>query len=97
MKYDSPAMGADAREFVASFVPTYTMARVSDLIPFQRVQFEDIELNLPANPHEFLKMQYGDYMTMPYPHQRAGHDLLLWSDRNGVGGGRFADELGVEV
>lgn len=96
MKYDSSAMGADAREFVASFVPTYTMARVSDLVPFQRVRFEDIELNLPANPHEFLKMQYGDYMTMPYPHQRAGHDLLLWSDQDGIGGGRFADESGIE-
>lgn len=93
--YDAKS-GAERYEFVASFVPTYTMARVCDLLPFQRVEFDGIEISLPAHPEVFLRMQYGDFMALPYPHQRAGHDLLLWSDRNGIGGGRFADELGAE-
>ncbi len=41
-------------------------------------------------------MQYGNFMVLPYPHQRAGHDLLLWSDEEGVGGGREAEELAAE-
>ncbi|MGI6045570.1 MAG: LicD family protein [Eggerthellaceae bacterium] len=75
-------------KFVASFVPSYTMAKVDDLFPTQRVQFDEIEIEIPRRPELFLDMQYGDYMVMPYPHQRVGHDLLLWSDEKGIGGGR---------
>lgn len=79
-------------EYVASFVPTYTMVKVEgDLLPFQKVDFDGIKVNIPARPEVFLRMQYGDYMVMPYPHQRAGHDLLLWSDDEGIGGGRMAE------
>lgn len=77
-------------QFVASFVPSYTMAKVEDLFPTQRVQFDEIEVEIPRRPEVFLDMQYGDYMVMPYPHDRAGHDLLLWSDAQGIGGGREA-------
>ena len=78
--------------YVASFIPSYTMAKVEgDLLPFQRVEFDGITVNLPARPEVFLRMQYGDFMVWPYPHQRAGHDLLLWSDEEGVGGGRMAE------
>ena len=78
--------------YVASFIPSYTMAKVEgDLLPFQRVEFDGITVNLPARPEAFLRMQYGDFMVWPYPHQRAGHDLLLWSDEEGVGGGRMAE------
>ena len=94
--YDAAATTYDARgqekgdlKYVASFVPGYTMAKVTDLKPFQRVDFEGIQINIPRNPQAFLRMQYGDYLVMPYPHQRAGHDLLLWSDEDGVGGGRL--------
>ena len=83
-------------EYVASFVPTYTMAKVEDLYPAQRVNFDGLELMLPKSPEKFLAMQYGNYMVMPYPHQRAGHDLLLWSDAEGVGGGREAEEREAE-
>ncbi len=48
---------------------------------------------LPNNPEVFLRMQYGNFMVLPYPHQRAGHALLLWSDEEGVGGGREAEEI----
>lgn len=78
-------------KWVASFVPSYTMAKVDDLYPAQRVNFDEIEICLPKHPKKFLRMQYGDYMELPYPHQRTGHDLLLWSDPDGAGGGRFVD------
>ena len=80
-------------KMVASFVPTYTMAKVEDLFPVQRVDFEGIQINIPRKPELFLRMQYGDYMALPYPHQRMGHDLLLWADANGVGGGRLDQEM----
>ncbi|MGI6591502.1 MAG: LicD family protein [Eggerthellaceae bacterium] len=79
--------------FVASFVPSYTMAKVDDLFPTQRVHFDEIEVEIPRRPEVFLDMQYGDYQVMPYPHQRAGHDLLLWSDAEGIGGGREAENM----
>lgn len=79
-------------QYVASFIPSYTMAKAEgDLMPFQRVEFDGVTVNLPARPEAFLRMQYGDYLVWPYPHQRAGHDLLLWSDEEGVGGGRLAE------
>ncbi len=83
--YDDKSENLD---FVASFTPSFTMARVEDLYPAQRVAFEDVEIMIPKRPDIFLRMQYGDYMLMPRLHQRCGHDLLLWSDDEGVGGGR---------
>ena len=91
MRYDRDHEELSLR-FVASFVPSYTMAQVTDLFPTQRVKFDEIEVEIPNKPEIFLAMQYGDYMVMPYPHQRAGHDLLLWSDEEGVGGGREAED-----
>ena len=91
--YDKKATTYDAKaselglEYVASFVPTYTMARVDELLPVQRVDFEGIKINLPRNPERFLTMQYGNFMIEPYLHQRMGHELLLFSDDTGVTGG----------
>lgn len=68
--------------YVASFVPTFTMIHLDDLLPYQDVQFEDCVLSAPAKPEIFLQMQYGDYMSMPMPHQQRGHGLLRWRDKN---------------
>ncbi len=75
--YDACAK-ANHLEYVASFVPTYTMVRLADLLPYQTVEFEGIKVNVPANPDVFLTMQYGDYFALPPRHQRSGHDLLAW-------------------
>ncbi|MCD8199903.1 MAG: LicD family protein [Coriobacteriaceae bacterium] len=88
--YDDKSEGLD---FVASFTPTFTIIRTDDLYPAQRIEFEDIEIMVPRRPDIFLRMQYGDYMLMPPMHQRCGHDLLLWSDDEGVGGGRTVDDF----
>lgn len=36
-------------------------------------QFEDITINLPHNPDEYLKNQYGDYMKIPPVEEREKH------------------------
>lgn len=36
-------------------------------------KFEDFSINLPHNTHEYLKNQYGDYMTIPPENEREHH------------------------
>ncbi len=64
---------------VASFVPTYTYADVEDMKPYQDINFEGVQAMGLKDMDKFLKMQYGDYMQLPAPHQRVGHDLIRWS------------------
>ena len=66
--------------FVASYIPTFTIVHLDDLLPYQDVEFAGETLMAPAHPEVFLQMQYGDFMTMPMPHQQRGHGLLRWSD-----------------
>lgn len=66
--------------YVASFVPTFTMVDLDDLLPYKDADFDGLVLKVPNNPEIFLGMQYGDYMTMPMPHQQRGHALIWWSD-----------------
>ncbi len=70
----------DKYRYVASFVPSYTMIRKQDLLPYQEVDFAGIKLNMPANPETFLAMQYGDFMALPPLHERVGHNLLEAGD-----------------
>lgn len=74
-RYDSRAE-EDGLEYVACFVPSYTMVKRCDLLPYREVDFEGIKVNVPAHPERFLRMQYGDFMALPMPHQRTGHGLL---------------------
>ena len=77
--------------YVASFVPTFTMVALDDLLPYRNVKFEGLTLSAPAKPEVFLQMQYGDFMTEPMPHQQLGHGLLWWSDPEGD-----SSEFGLE-
>lgn len=63
---------------VASFLPTYTYADVSDMIPYQNINFEGITVMSLKEPEKFLNMQYGDYTQLPLLHNRVGHDLISW-------------------
>lgn len=38
---------------------------LSEVIPTQRVKFEDTELPIPSNADAYLRRIYGDYMTLP--------------------------------
>ena len=77
--------------YVASHVPTFTMVHLDDLLPYQDVDFDGMTLKCPAKPEVFLQMQYGDFMTMPQPHQQRGHALIWWSDPD-----RNCAEFGTE-
>ena len=73
--------GVESYTYVASFIPTFTMTRLEDLIPYQDVPFEEVVLRAPANPEIFLRMQYGDFEALPPLHQQRGHELLWWNDK----------------
>lgn len=77
-RYNSRAKEEGLRT-VASFVPDYTYIDLSDLLPYQRGRFEDIEVSVPKRPDIFLEMQYGDYMKLPPKHMQVAHRLLRWS------------------
>ncbi len=77
-QYNSRAKELDLHT-VASFVPTYTWADISTLLPYKTVDFEGVQAMVANKPEVFLEMQYGDYMTPPKPHKQVGHDLIDWS------------------
>lgn len=63
---------------VASFTITYTYADVENMLPYQDINFEGYKVMALKDIDTFLHMQYGDYMQLPLPHQRVGHDLVFW-------------------
>ena len=58
------------------------------VFPLSSVQFEGYTLNAPADTHEYLTMEYGDYML--YPREGAEHHdegrgaLSSWPERTGT-------------
>ena len=48
-----------------------------DLFPLKRVPFENLEINIPANNHDFLTKVYGDYMKIPPKEERVNHMPLV--------------------
>lgn len=47
----------------------------STMYPPKRIQFENIQLNGHADQHNYLSLQYGDYMTPPPEELREGHPI----------------------
>lgn len=43
------------------------------IFPLKKVPFEDMEVYIPNNNHEFLKAVYGDYMQVPPPEKQVNH------------------------
>lgn len=52
-------------------------------LPSKSILFEGVELRSPANPHEYLQWQYGDYMELPPEEQRQGHNIGILDIDNG--------------
>ena len=48
-----------------------------ELFPLQKVAFEGMEVNIPANNHEFLTKVYGDYMKIPPLEEQVNHMPLV--------------------
>ncbi len=51
--------------------------KAKEIFPLQKVSFEDIQINLPANNHEFLTKVYGDYRKIPPKDKRINHMPLV--------------------
>lgn len=63
-------------EYVTSFEYAGCLTdkiKVKEIYPLQKVKFEHLEINLPANNHEFLTHVYGDYMQLPPKDKRVNH------------------------
>ena len=48
-----------------------------EIFPLKKVPFEDMEVNLPHNNHEFLSKVYGNYMKLPPKDERVNHMPLV--------------------
>ena len=77
-KYNDKAREMNLRT-VGSFVVSFTCIDLVDLLPYERDLFEGVEVSVPKYPHSMMKMQYGDYMKYPLPHQQVSHKVVKWS------------------
>lgn len=46
------------------------------IFPLKKIQFEDGEFYAPNNPHEYLKIYFGDYMTPPPESERKSNHFV---------------------
>ncbi len=66
---------ADDITWVYNPIHPYKM-KYKDIYPTKRVKFEDIELPVPNNPHNYLVAKYGkNYMTPPPENKRCGDHI----------------------
>ena len=71
---------SDRSEYVTSFEYAgclKDMIKEKNLFPMKKVPFENLEINIPNNNHEFLKKVYGDYMQLPSEENRVNHMPLI--------------------
>lgn len=79
-------------EYVTNFdTMTYkemftSFCKYEKMFPLKRIQFENIEVNVPNNIDEILKNIYGDYMQLPPVEKRINHSpaILDFGDGNNV-------------
>lgn len=70
------AYNDEQREYVTSFEYTGCIRdkiREKEIFPLQKVPFEHMEINIPANNDKFLRNVYGDYMQLPSEEKRVNH------------------------
>jgi lipopolysaccharide cholinephosphotransferase len=48
-----------------------------ELLPLQRLPFEDGRFLAPADPDQYLRLMYGDYMQLPPENQRHSHAAAI--------------------
>lgn len=71
---------SDKSEYVTSFEYAGGLkdcVKKKELFPLKKVPFENLEVNIPANNHEFLTKVYGDYMKIPPKEERVNHMPLV--------------------
>lgn len=63
-------------EYVSDLtVENQIVFKKTDFYPPKKVKFEDIEVNIPNNYDDILKIVYGDYMKIPPEEERINHIL----------------------
>lgn len=70
----------DKSEYVTSFEYANGLkdrVKRDELFPIQKISFESLQVNIPANNHEFLTKVYGDYMKIPPEEERVNHMPLI--------------------
>lgn len=45
--------------------------------PLSKIKFENLEFPAPADPDNYLREQYGDYMIIPPPEKRMSHSIFF--------------------
>lgn len=50
-----------------------SIADIKDILPYKKVEFENIKVNVPQNYDYILRKRYGDYMQMPPEEERVNH------------------------
>ena len=79
-KYAATRYNDKKGEYVTSFEYSGGLkdkVRAVDLFPLEKVKFEEIEIYIPNNNHEFLAKVYGDYMQLPPENERVNHMPLI--------------------
>ncbi|MFQ6862340.1 MAG: phosphorylcholine transferase LicD [Beduini sp.] len=58
--------------------------KTSDIFPLQEMPFEDTTISMAHNPHPNLKLNFGDYMTLPPVEDRKNHypSVLKFGDED---------------
>lgn len=51
--------------------------KVVDIFPTSTIKFEGDTFRVPANPDQYLRNIYGDYMTLPPEDKRKGHAVFF--------------------
>ena len=64
--------GTDNKRFAALNSPNYNNFYIK-LFPLEKARFEDVDVFIPGNWKEHLKMRYGDYTNLPPEDERCGH------------------------
>ena len=75
LKYAKQYANQNTKRFAYMFDPQRFTSIVNkdDVYPTKKMQFEDIEVRVPAKIEKYLSKRYGDYMTLPPEDKRHTH------------------------
>lgn len=62
-----------ACEYICCEGISRSIQKKDDIFPLKKMKFENIEVNVPNNPHAVLEKEYGEYMILPPEKDRVGH------------------------
>ena len=75
-----------AADYAVSYVTYLTYLPLRDLLPYSEIEFEGQMYPAPLHPESLMRMQFGDFMKEPPPHQRHAHAVISWRTSDGHSG-----------